>query len=441
MNTMSATRLNQDSIFWGFAFIAILSLQMNIHAQTCLPEGVKFTSQAQIDAFAVNYPGCVQILGDVLIEEQTPENITNLNGLAQLTSLGGRLKIQDNAALNNLNGLEAVVSIGGRLNISSNGLLSSLEGLQSLAYLGESLSISDNMSLQSLSASKNLNQIQGDLFISANASLRSLNGLNSIKTVAGIMIVSSNENLSTLAGLDSLVSINNDFHLFDNALLYSLSGLKRLQSVAQDLVIEENLSLVNLNGLDSLTEIGGFLQIANNRSLVSIENLRKLTSIGGLLQIYNNRFLKSLSGLDSIRHESIGNLAILFSDILSNCGVQSVCDYLKLDSNGANIGQNEIGCNTREEILDSCARQGVNSSPRENKIVFFPNPTRNLVNVRGIGLEQAEVKITDSLGKSVKKVNPNNNEIDLSILPAGLYFIEISTDKKTAVGAVCKIDY
>jgi hypothetical protein len=49
---------------------------------TCLPEGINFTTQAQIDNFQTNYPGCTEIEGDVLI---LGSNITNLTGLSVLT--------------------------------------------------------------------------------------------------------------------------------------------------------------------------------------------------------------------------------------------------------------------------------------------------------------------------------------------------------------------
>ncbi len=32
-------------------------------AQPCLPEGITFTTQAQIDNFQINYPGCTEIEG------------------------------------------------------------------------------------------------------------------------------------------------------------------------------------------------------------------------------------------------------------------------------------------------------------------------------------------------------------------------------------------
>ena len=83
---------------------------------TCLPEGIEFTAQSQIDSFQTNYPGCTEILGDVNIHGV---DITNLNGLIVLTSCGGSLVIgtysSGNPALISLSGLDNVTSIGGNL--------------------------------------------------------------------------------------------------------------------------------------------------------------------------------------------------------------------------------------------------------------------------------------------------------------------------------------
>ena len=89
-------------------------LIFHAEAQSCLPEGITFTTQEHIDSFQVNYPGCNAIEGDV----QITYNITNLNGLSVLTSIGGDLAIYYNG-LTNLTGLEGLTSIGGGLEIGT----------------------------------------------------------------------------------------------------------------------------------------------------------------------------------------------------------------------------------------------------------------------------------------------------------------------------------
>jgi hypothetical protein len=47
--------------------VLALFIQVTVSSQPCLPEGIEFTTQAQIDNFQTNYPNCTEIEGDVEI--------------------------------------------------------------------------------------------------------------------------------------------------------------------------------------------------------------------------------------------------------------------------------------------------------------------------------------------------------------------------------------
>jgi hypothetical protein len=69
--------------------IAVVAISHSLaFSQPCLPEGITFTTQGQIDDFQSNYPGCTEIMGTVLIEGN---NITNLDGLNGISIIGGYL--------------------------------------------------------------------------------------------------------------------------------------------------------------------------------------------------------------------------------------------------------------------------------------------------------------------------------------------------------------
>jgi len=80
--------------------IALLS---TVSFSQCIPDGIVFSSQEYIDNFELNYPGCSEIMGYVLI---SGSDITNLDGLHVLTSIGGDLRIGFNASLTNLNRIQ-----------------------------------------------------------------------------------------------------------------------------------------------------------------------------------------------------------------------------------------------------------------------------------------------------------------------------------------------
>jgi len=93
-------------------FLALL--QGTAFAQSCLPDGITFTTQAEIDNFQTNNPNCTEIEGNVMIDGP---NITNLNGLNVLTSIGGYLAIWSTNNMISLAGLDNVTSIAGGLDI------------------------------------------------------------------------------------------------------------------------------------------------------------------------------------------------------------------------------------------------------------------------------------------------------------------------------------
>src|SRR5690606_13278398 len=122
----------------------------------CPAGNVSLTSQAQIDAFAINYPNCTQISGSLYISSP---DIVNLNGLSNLTSVGGFLLIESNSNLTNLNGLSNLTSVGENLDIYNNLSLTNLDGLSNLTSVGGYLSIAYNSSLTSLNGLNNLTSV------------------------------------------------------------------------------------------------------------------------------------------------------------------------------------------------------------------------------------------------------------------------------------------
>ncbi len=164
-----------------YIVLIISSINSFVLGQSCLPDGITFSTQQQIDDFATNYPGCTEIEGGVLIDGAS---ITNLNGLAQLTSIGRGLHIWRNAALTSLSGLDNLTSIGGGLAIDRNDGLTSLSGLDNLTSI-ERLYIHDNAALTSLSGLENLTSIGVELWIYGNNALTSLSGLDNLTSIGG----------------------------------------------------------------------------------------------------------------------------------------------------------------------------------------------------------------------------------------------------------------
>ena len=90
--------------------------------------------------------------------------LTNLDGLSNLTSVGGDLDIFHNYNLTNLDGLSNLTSVGGYLRIDWNDSLTNLDGLNALTHMGGNLEIRDNIALTNVDGLSALTTV-GDEFV------------------------------------------------------------------------------------------------------------------------------------------------------------------------------------------------------------------------------------------------------------------------------------
>src|SRR5690606_27966980 len=113
------------------------------------------------------------------LEISSNSNLTDLDGLSNLTSVGGFLDIHNNSNLTNLDGLSNLTSVGGFLAIYNNSNLTNLNGLSNLTSVGADLVISSNYSLTDISGLQNIdpasilstNDLDLGLYIVNNTSL------------------------------------------------------------------------------------------------------------------------------------------------------------------------------------------------------------------------------------------------------------------------------
>jgi hypothetical protein len=496
-------KLLSITIFLAFSYTVV--------SQSCLPEGIIFETQAQVDSFQENYPGCTEIEGFLDISES---NITDLSNLIVITHVGANFVIEFNDSLTSLSGLEGITSIGGDLVIVQNPVLSNLTGLNSLTSIGGYLKISDNNSLTSLSGLDNIESgtiedliifdnsllsvcdvqsiceyltsptgaisiidnaagcnslleladdcnitisclpygnyyfltqddidnfqsyypdctaLQGDVLISGN-DITNLNGLNVVTSISGSLTVSECNALTSLAGLENVNKVGNYLYIESNGSLSNLAGLENLDSVGFSLWIEDNESLINLAGLENVVYIGDGIDIAGNTALHSLTALSNVTSIGYELQIAGNQSLTSLSGLENIEGSSIHELYIVDNADLMTCEVQSICDYLAGPNGFTGIYNNSIGCNSVEEVEAACGVGFKENGTLLSHFIIYPNPSSNTITIETTELSnQSELIIFNLNGQAIDQyqITDQKTVIDISYLPAGVYFFRLTSD-------------
>ena len=448
---------NISSVKTLFILLIGLLLPFSGSSQGCLPEGIVFSTQNQIDSFQINNPGCTEFEGDV---EISWSDINSLNGLSQVKSIGGSLTIRSNPMLTNLLGLDNLTSIGEHFIISGNDALPSLAGLNSLQYVVGGILIHSNFSLlnleglegltsvegidlynnslTSLSGLDNITSVQGIVRINRNPELLNLSNLGNLKTIGENLEIAINDKLSNLAGLDNLTTIEGTLEIYYNDRLKDLTGLYGLTSIGADLKIYQNDSLISLLGLNNVTAISGSLEVNYSWLLNDLSALGNLTIIGGHLSIYDNPTLSSLEGINNINANSISGLVLLRNSSLTTCAIKSICDFLASPNDTIWIENNAPGCNSPEEIEAVCDTIGVFELSDEPELSIYPNPTSTHITIETP--VESLLSIMNLNGKELLKqpITEPKTVVDISTLPNGIYFVRVTGDKAVHVGMFVK---
>jgi len=229
--------------------------------------------------------------------------------------------------------------------------------------------------------------------------------------------------------LNVLTAFGGDLKIKSNNALTTLTGLENLTSVGGDLHIYNNDILISLTGLDSVITIGGDLKIRSNNALTSLTGLENLSSVGGDLYIHSNDALTNLTGLENIESGSINGLYIYSNIVLASCDVQSVCDYLANPNGTIYLYNNAPGCNSQQEVEDACWTKTDELVDFGNDIQIFPNPARNEIFISAKdGVIIKEINIYNQIGQKVLCKKGMIHTIDVSMLPQGMYILEVEID-------------
>lgn len=340
--------------FSHFACIFLLgsTLTQNASADSC--QGALFGSQAQVDNFATNHPGCteftsVTIRGPDIVDLSPLSPITNVsaglwiydnNLLESLKGLSGirfikKLTIRDNDLLTDLTGLSAFVEAES-VDILDNPKLRSLLGLEKLTTINAQIAIRSNPAIETLQGLDNLTQV-GTLQITDNPALPDLSGLTKLSSITALLYISDNPSFTSFAGLDSLTTVDGNIEITENNALVDFTGLEVLTTVAGRVEVS-GPALTSLKGFSGLASVDGF-SILRSPLLSSISALGKLNQISGSLRIENNAALLSLHGLEGI--SVINRLSIYNNDSLSNLDGLANLTTIVATNRKLNINEND----------------------------------------------------------------------------------------------------
>jgi hypothetical protein len=217
--------------------LILFALHLTTSAQSCLPNGISFTTQAAIDSFQVNYPGCTEIGGGLYFRGT---DIQNLAGLSVITRIGGGILI-DSTKLTNFQGLNNLVTIGGELTLVYNCCINNFTGLDALTT------------------------IHGGIY-SEFSEVHDFLGMPNLVYLHGINLHWTGT--TSFAGLENLTSLNDGLRLWYCFELTGLDGLSNITSINNSKLDFYLTNLTSLSGIDNIdyTTIGS-LHIGNNFDL------------------------------------------------------------------------------------------------------------------------------------------------------------------------------
>lgn len=319
------------------------SITLNDVSETQVCEGnVILNNQEEVNAFGAS--GCTIIDGSLFIVSYPDQSaITDLSPLNQLTTINGRLIIEDNFGLTDLSGLDNLTYIESGIDIENNSSLTSLIGLNGLNTLNcSSCIIYNNSSLSTLNGLHNVTEILGNITIGENNSLTSLTHLGNLSNTSQCSLnLGGNDSLYNLQGLEGITELKS-LGLISNPNLQNLSGLDNLETVTNSLHIENNNGLSSLLGLQNIQHIGQILLFNGNSGIHDFTGFTNLQSLGGLS--IESAYLHNLNGLE--------NITTLHSFQIEFCGeLTSLQGLQNLES--LSEGGFSLWGNTALESLDS----------------------------------------------------------------------------------------
>lgn len=426
----------------------------------CLPGGMVFSRQSQLDSFRILFPDCDEIQGNVTI---SGNSIVDVSALSNIRIIRGDLNIIRNPELQIVKQLDNLKWIGEDFRIEDNPKLK-LVSFSSLDSVRFRLSISDNPGdfkcsfLRLRSIGQNLVivnngighldlafpvlRIVGSLFIIAqNTNLSSLRSLDHNIIINGNLEVYGNTQLSTCniisfckfikehKGTSRVIIQNNDAGcLTESEILSSCNGClfpDGIRFTRQGEIdsfqinypgcncIEGSLSIrghgvteissvskiSNLDGLKVIKKVGGGLYIIRAKNLLTLDGLSNLQAVSHI-DIEDCDRLKTLSGLVSLR-DLTSNYSDQYTREITISYNDSLIDLAKLWQLNF-IGLVLIQSNIRLNSLDGIHNIDWSGS---NLILFRNSALSNLDDFKFI----SKINSLDIRGNGLANIDGLNN--------------------------------
>jgi hypothetical protein len=252
------------------------------------------------------FRGITSVTNDLVVSTC---DLTSLDGLQSITSVGGSLTIGSLDKITSMAGLEGLTSVGGVLSVALSDAIESFKGLDHLAVVSGTLRVTTNRALKDFTGLGALREIGGSLEVEANRAIESFAGLDALRRIGGRLQIQDETALTSLAPLSGVTSLGESVSLTMVPALTNVDGFPSVTSLNGDLYINDAATLRDLKGFSKLTNATGLVLtlVPELTSLTGLEGITSLPRIG----IEDAPKLASVGGLSGVR----GTSELLFRQV------------------------------------------------------------------------------------------------------------------------------
>lgn len=427
----------------------------------------------------------ITLEGDLKIVES--DLLVNFQGLNQLEIVLGSVEIGFNHSIENLLGFDSLTTIGSNPNedyfsVHSNNSLVSLSGVENLTRINGQLSIGGDViqSLQGL----NISEVYGSLSIGGDA-LETLEGLEALQFCVYDLHISGNDNLHSLVGLDNIdLALVTNINIINNPQLSFCAIVPICEAISNpntDLNVYNNsmgcenyIQIEYECGIIDIIDPLFKTAIINHTPVIDTDGDGEIQyleaeNFNGTLEV-SNKNISTFGGLEAfinITGLEVSQNSMSFLDLSTNTAIQSIdfsnnqlLNSINLKNGNNTAIQNFHGTNCpnltyicvddaiyaennflevdpQVIFTEDCALSISEFDLSEN-IKFFPNPVSSILNIetsKTISFEKA--KVYSTLGKLILETSETQIK-NLETLSAGIYFVEVVTDKGSVTKKIVK---
>lgn len=432
-------------LFSGCTFFNIKSYCQNV--------GYALQKQADVDAFKAESNNAREIFALNVIDKYSVEKIYNFDSLHLLQYIKWLDfrdvdSIKDATGLNNLKKvynfiytvskelpplkrLDSIENGLGIANIDRPDKLLRPTFISNIKYIGRSLSLSGNIMLNDVPGfafdtsrfslifnslnKKNFQSFKNKIFPRLqelrirNCTNVDFSGFERMDTIRGLFLYRNRDSYFPFAPLEKYRYIYSVYYGDMGSGNNFEAGFLHIDSISR-FVLEYNASPVNFKKM-----------------------FPKPVTISEKIVLRKNPALYNLFEFADIKVPAVPLDSIILKDNLNlnNCNVPFICDALRLYPDRVFISGNGPDCSV-EEIQKYCERSSYTTETNQ-AATLYPNPTYGYITWDIIEPEHT-LRVYDVLGRTIWISTGQDKQINLSSLPAGIYYLKATDREGRLVG-------